>query len=705
MQGHRSAIGSLPETLDFDHGSSSSNPTIDQQLCWSNVGNPGEHGLPDYILPPGDTGITYINSVGHEGQNLSRWNLGEPGSGNRQNEASHDERKTEQGWSSSLSSSAGLGPRLEDRQHESNSIFSRNNDNVNISANQMRNGPYFMQSSSADVNPQSLNLNAGFLGHSGDDYQVLHCPNSYKASGSVNEGIASASSSSNLFASPSGSGGFLVEENDGRQGSSLEGRRLSCKRKALEGAVGQSSLSGSSRCFQRAESSGWQAVPSRANAGTSLRISSPSDNNTFSASHSEQVNPRLGLGPRGVASGGHSDSSMAGASNSQRNFRVRHSSRILPHQHSLNLRSAPPEDNTNPQSQPAVIQVPALPQNIQSVRWNGSSSSRLGNSSSSAIPGERNAMQHAEGSLRNMPRHIMEHPLFVPATELRNLAQHPTSRTLTGGSISIPGNGASTSRPGSSSGVHPSSAPTWIPHRNPSSQYPRRLSEYVRRSLLSSVGSDSGGLNGNHSLHTGASASSHDAGLPAGTDIQGNHHHTYPRSALWLERQGDGVLGVPYSLRTLATASEGRSRLVSEIRNVLDLMRRGEALQLEDVMILDQSMLFGVADVHDRHRDLRLDVDNMSYEELLALGERIGDVSTGLSEETILKRLKQRKYASFAKEAQLEAEPCCVCQEEYNDGDDLAKLECGHDFHTGCIKQWLTVKNICPICKTTALVT
>lgn len=31
-------------------------------------------------------------------------------------------------------------------------------------------------------------------------------------------------------------------------------------------------------------------------------------------------------------------------------------------------------------------------------------------------------------------------------------------------------------------------------------------------------------------------------------------------------------------------------------------------------MILDQSVFLGVADLHDRHRDMRLDVDNMSYE-------------------------------------------------------------------------------------------
>lgn len=42
-------------------------------------------------------------------------------------------------------------------------------------------------------------------------------------------------------------------------------------------------------------------------------------------------------------------------------------------------------------------------------------------------------------------------------------------------------------------------------------------------------------------------------------------------------------------------------------------------------------------------------------------------------------------------------------QEEYADGDELGGLDCGHDFHTSCIKQWLMQKNLCPICKTTAL--
>lgn len=42
-------------------------------------------------------------------------------------------------------------------------------------------------------------------------------------------------------------------------------------------------------------------------------------------------------------------------------------------------------------------------------------------------------------------------------------------------------------------------------------------------------------------------------------------------------------------------------------------------------------------------------------------------------------------------------------QEEFTEGEELGRLDCGHDFHSACIKQWLTIKNLCPICKITAL--
>ncbi|KAA8537773.1 hypothetical protein F0562_027647 [Nyssa sinensis] len=730
MQGQRSAVGSFPETLNFDHGSASNNAGIDQQICWTNMRDSAHNRLPDYVISPSDASITYINSTSQEGQNLSGWTLGEPSSSGTQNQVSHIERKAEHGWSSSISACAGPGPVLEERQYESANILSLNNVNVNLSSNQIANGPLFLQSSRSAAIPPDLNINAGLVDCGVDDSQITDCPNVYKFA-AENARVSSSSISSDLSGVPSGSGGYLVEENDGRSGRSLNGRRLSCKRKALEGNAGQSSISGSSSYFQHAESSTWHAVPAHYNACGSLSISTPSEHN-LGVNPSEQVNPGLGLGVRRAASESPLTLNVAGSAEpSQRNSRARinpsqqqdsvtanvfstgspvahsnfssphPSSRFLALDNSLELRSAPTADNRSPQTQ-SVVHVPALRRHLQSSRWSVGSSSRPGNSSDSVISGEV-VTAPEESNSTSLPRNISEHPMFVPTTELRNSPQNPTNWSLTGGNISIAGTAASASQSGSSSGVHPPPASNWVPHRN-RPQYPRRLSEFVRRSLLSSAGSESGGPGSSNSpLHSG-SAISREMGIPSGAGNQG-HHLSHSRSAMLLGRRLEGAFGLPYSLRTLAAAGEGRSRLVSEIRNVLDLMRRGEGLQFEDVMILDQSVFFGMPDSHDRHRDMRLDVDNMSYEELLALEERIGYVSTGLSEETILKRVKQRKYLTIALGAQLEAEPCCICREEYKEEEDIATLDCGHEFHTDCIKQWLMQKNLCPICKTTALVT
>ncbi|KAJ0989491.1 hypothetical protein J5N97_007847 [Dioscorea zingiberensis] len=105
---------------------------------------------------------------------------------------------------------------------------------------------------------------------------------------------------------------------------------------------------------------------------------------------------------------------------------------------------------------------------------------------------------------------------------------------------------------------------------------------------------------------------------------------------------------------------------------------------------------------YDRHRDLRLDVDNMSYEELLALEERIGVVPTGLNEEAKSKCMKLWKFTSAELKIPEEVEPCCICQEEYEDGVEVATMNCGHKYHSGCIKKWLGGKNFCPICRESA---
>ncbi len=108
-----------------------------------------------------------------------------------------------------------------------------------------------------------------------------------------------------------------------------------------------------------------------------------------------------------------------------------------------------------------------------------------------------------------------------------------------------------------------------------------------------------------------------------------------------------------------------------------------------------------------------IDVDEMTYEEMLELGERIGDVKEerwrSRSQEFINKlpivifKKQDKKCTSCSETPQKGVgatfESCLVCQCSYEDGETLRKLPCNHYYHVDCIDQWLQMKNTCPVCK------
>ncbi|AED98304.1 unnamed protein product [Arabidopsis thaliana] len=87
--------------------------------------------------------------------------------------------------------------------------------------------------------------------------------------------------------------------------------------------------------------------------------------------------------------------------------------------------------------------------------------------------------------------------------------------------------------------------------------------------------------------------------------------------------------------------------------------------------------------------------DIFTYEELLSITDETGDERTGLSEEVIDENLIRRKYE---KRSDDETKRCVICQQKLKDNEEVSKLGCGHDFHFGCIKNWLMVTNKCPLC-------
>ncbi|KAG6395561.1 hypothetical protein SASPL_141680 [Salvia splendens] len=130
----------------------------------------------------------------------------------------------------------------------------------------------------------------------------------------------------------------------------------------------------------------------------------------------------------------------------------------------------------------------------------------------------------------------------------------------------------------------------------------------------------------------------------------------------------------------------------------------------DEVALLEISGHHEIGATVDQHRDLRLDIDHMSYEELLALGEQMGSVGTGLSHEFVQNNLKVRTFKLSPTRVELEATNdlqrnnfCVVCQSDYEPEQKIGTLGCGHEYHSDCIKKWLLVKNSCPVCKSPAL--
>jgi hypothetical protein len=96
----------------------------------------------------------------------------------------------------------------------------------------------------------------------------------------------------------------------------------------------------------------------------------------------------------------------------------------------------------------------------------------------------------------------------------------------------------------------------------------------------------------------------------------------------------------------------------------------------------------------------------LSYDALLRLGERLGDVKQERWEmvsKDWIKQLPTFEYesADATKSATLDDSEmkCLVCQCEYEEGETLRRLPCGHCFHSDCCDQWLQSKEVCPYCK------
>ena len=102
-----------------------------------------------------------------------------------------------------------------------------------------------------------------------------------------------------------------------------------------------------------------------------------------------------------------------------------------------------------------------------------------------------------------------------------------------------------------------------------------------------------------------------------------------------------------------------------------------------------------------------LDVDNMDYDQLLTLGQQLGDVKTerwaAVADQHIAKIPTYTFTAANGGNATGGDHMCCVCQCDFEEEEKLMSLPCEHTFHAECISKWLEEHSTCCVCKASIL--
>ncbi|TVU07362.1 hypothetical protein EJB05_47413, partial [Eragrostis curvula] len=689
MQHNRITMLSSSETCHL--GSSSNNPaldpnnaTVDEQILLPNALE--NEGFPRYLPNSHEMGMP----SGQQDTHLSLWESA--GSSSMGRLADHDNffQSKREHFAPPLSIGGPLS--IDRRRHEGTNSLPSHNLNIDLNINQTDQfGP--------------------------DDVDVVHSnvlsrTNTVSASrGSTAERITRHEISFDAI----GSSSRAADPLDGTAGQEfcvLDSHRVTFKRKNIDGSHAESSANGSTR--NRHQINNALLPASTARGSTSLTMPA-SANYTVSYPPMEQLNQGTNTSTNPNLSDHYSFYSDPHEHGFVRSTRMRLSSNdydqslpgLLPEGSSRCSSYQPTQQpssfipvqprqlssSASADSRPHLPAVTQFSHNLHRASSNGNFGSRIGVSSSSDTTIH---ISSSQDPIRSLTRNDLPEPLLLGSLynpDSTNFLSAPGSRGNQQNSVF---SSSSTARAVVNVGAQ--QVPGTISSEPSTTTTVRGSADMPRRSLVSSgVRSSSMTLQ-----HRGPSSASHEIrSHQPGSSSRAPQQHYIRGGPASADRQN--YLDLQSFMQTIAASRDG-SRTVSELRNVVDQIRQGRNARLEDLLLIDRSLIVRRANLIDRHRDMRLDVDNMSYEELLALGERIGYVNTGLTEEKIMTSLKQRKYVCIElEEPPTVVEPCCICQEDYVEGEDMGRLDCGHDFHTTCIKQWLVIKNLCPVCKKTAL--
>jgi len=64
----------------------------------------------------------------------------------------------------------------------------------------------------------------------------------------------------------------------------------------------------------------------------------------------------------------------------------------------------------------------------------------------------------------------------------------------------------------------------------------------------------------------------------------------------------------------------------------------------------------------------------------------------------IFSKTRTKDIDEYIVEKKLIGYECLICLDEFNQGQQIIMIKCGHIYHKNCIDKWFLKKKTCPLC-------
>lgn len=145
-----------------------------------------------------------------------------------------------------------------------------------------------------------------------------------------------------------------------------------------------------------------------------------------------------------------------------------------------------------------------------------------------------------------------------------------------------------------------------------------------------------------------------------------------------------------------AGAEQNDPELEASLALAMQLQQQDDAAQLRAVLM----GMGGAGGGGDDGDPRALSPSQLDYEQLIRLGENVGSVSRGASQESV-DELPVRSHAqcAAAHSGVIVGAECAICRMPFEPDDELRVLRCRHAEHKDCLDEWLKRSKQCPLCQ------